>query len=128
MRRAVITGLGLVSPLASGAEASWRRLVAGESAAGPIDAFDATGYACRVAAPVPRRSGRGGGKAMIDAGFEEETFDADAWVSPKDQRRMDDFIQFGIAAGALALQDAGREFKTAEEKERAGVMVGAGIG
>ena len=128
MRRAVITGMGLVTPLASGLEATWRRLLAGEAAAGPIEKFDTSELPCKIAAEVPRRNGYGSGQAMIDAGFEEETFNPDEWVSPKDQRRMDDFIIYGIAAAQMAMAHSGLELKTEEERERAGVLVGSGIG
>lgn len=128
MRRAVITGMGLVSPLASGLEASWRRLIAGEAAAGPIEKFDTSDLPCKIGAEVPRRDGYGGGAAMIDAGFEAETFNADDWVSAKDQRRMDDFIVFGIAAADMAIKHAGLDLKTQAELERAGVLIGSGIG
>ena len=127
MKRAVITGLGLVSPLAGSLEPSWRRLLAGQSAAHTIDKFDASDLACTVAAQVPTADGKGGGAEMIAAGAAEETFDPDNWVSPKDQRRMDDFIVFGIAAAQMAYEHAGLDL-TAEQKERAGVMAGAGIG
>ncbi len=128
MRRVVITGMGLVSPLASGLEPTWRRLLAGEAAAGPITGFDASGYACTIAAEVPRKCGRGGGQAMIDAGAGDDVFDAEKWVSSKDQRRNDDFIVYAISAAHMAFDHAGLELKSDEERERAGVMIGAGVG
>ena len=123
MRRVVVTGLGLVSPLASGVDATWRRLLAGESGAGPIETFDTEQLACKIAAGVPRSDGSRGGAAIGD-----DAFDADRFVEPKEQRRMDDFIVFGIAAAQMALADSGLEIKTRDQQERAGVMVGAGIG
>ena len=102
--------------------------MAGESAAGPITIFDASEMACRIAAEVPWRAGRGGGQAMVDAGAADEAFDPDAWVSAKDRRRMDDFIVYGIAAAQMAYDHAGLEIATATQQERAGVMIGAGIG
>lgn len=128
MRRAVITGLGMVSPLAGSLEPTWRRLLAGESAAGPIDKFDASELPCRIAASVPKASGAGGGQGLIDAGCAHETFNPDDWVSPKDQRRMDEFMVLGVAAAEMAFRHAGVELKTSEDRERAGVLVGAGIG
>ena len=77
MKRAVITGMGLVSPLAGSLEPTWRRLLAGESGGGPIDKFDASDFACRIAAAMPTADGKGGGAAMIEAGAADETFDPD---------------------------------------------------
>lgn len=128
MKRVVITGLGLVSPLAGSLEPAWRRLIAGESAGGMIDRFDATGFPCRVAAQVPRTDGSGGGRAMVEAGHGEDVFNPDNWVSAKDQRRMDDFIVYGIAAAQMAYDHAGLELKSEAARERAGVLIGAGIG
>lgn len=124
MRRVVITGLGLVSPLASGVEASWRRLLNGESAAGPIERFDPSNLPCRIAAQVPRvdRAGSGADIAGDDA------FVADNWVEPKEQRRMDDFIVYALSAAQMAFTDSGIELKTREEEERAGVLCGSGVG
>lgn len=123
MRRVVVTGLGMVSPLGAGVEAVWRRLVNGESGAGRIEKFDASKFACSVAAEVPRADGYAGGAAAGDAAF-----NPDDWVAPRDQRRMDDFIIYGISAAQLAYKDSGLEIKTEEERERAGVMTGSGIG
>ena len=128
MKRAVITGMGLVSPLAGALEPSWRRLIAGESGAVSIDKFDASNQACRIAGQVPNADGSGGGQKLIDEGAADETFDADKWVSSKDQRRMDDFIVYGIAAAQMAFDHSGLEITTEEQRERIGVMSGAGIG
>lgn len=123
MRRVVVTGLGLVTPLGAGIDPVWRRLVDGQSGAGPIEQFDASDLPCRIAASVPLADGsRGGDKAG------EAAFDADAWVEPREQRRINDFILFGIAAAQMAYDDAGLDLKTVEERERAGVMTGSGIG
>ncbi|PIE08123.1 MAG: beta-ketoacyl-[acyl-carrier-protein] synthase II [Rhodobacterales bacterium] len=115
-RRVVITGLGLVTPLACGVEESWKRLIAGESGAGPITRFDAsrvaTGYACEV----PFGDGSGG------------TFNPDDWMAPKDRRKVDDFILYGMAAAAQAVQDAGWTPEDEASRERTGVMIGSGIG
>lgn len=123
MRRVVVTGLGMVSPLAAGVEATWRRLVAGEAGAGRIEKFDVTDMPCKIGAEVPRSNGYGGGaQAGADA------FNPDDWVSAKEQRRIEDFIVFGIAAAQMAVTDSGLEFNSLEEQERTGVLIGSGIG
>jgi 3-oxoacyl-[acyl-carrier-protein] synthase II len=123
MRRVVITGLGMVTPLGWGVRHTWSALIAGKSGAGRITAFDASDYACRVACEVPRVSGRGGGGADI-AG----SFDPDQVMAPRDQRRIDDFILYAIAASDEALKDAGWLPETEADKERTGVILGSGIG
>ena len=96
MRRVVVTGLGLVTPLGAGIDPVWRRLIRGESGAGPIEQFDASNLPCRIAASVPRSDGtRGGDKAG------EAAFNADEWVEPREQRRMNPFIVFGMAAAGI---------------------------
>ncbi len=116
MRRVVITGLGLLTPLACGVEETWSRLLAGKSGAGPIKRFDASDLATRIACEVPRGDGT------------DATFNADQWVDPKEQRRIDDFIVYGLAAAQQAVTDSGWEPKTTEERERTGVLIGSGIG
>ncbi|HEX4199780.1 MAG TPA: beta-ketoacyl-ACP synthase II [Caulobacteraceae bacterium] len=123
MRRVVITGLGMVTPLGWGVKHTWSALIAGKSGAGRITAFDATDYACRVACEVPRVSGRGGGGADI-AG----SFDPDQVMAPRDQRRIDDFILYAIAASDEALKDAGWLPEAESDRERTGVILGSGIG
>ncbi len=123
MRRVVVTGLGMVSPLAAGAEQTWRRLIAGEAGAGRIEKFDTTDMPCKIGAEVPRSNGYAGG-ALVGA----DAFNPDDWVSAKEQRRIEDFIVFGIAAAQMAVTDSGLEFKTEDEQERAGVLIGSGIG
>jgi 3-oxoacyl-[acyl-carrier-protein] synthase II len=125
MRRVVVTGMGLVSPLATGVEATWRRILSGQSGAGRIGKFDVSQYSCQIAAEVPRSDGYAGGVALLGEGA---AFNPDDWVEPKEQRRIDDFILFGIAAAQIAFDDSGLEIKTKEQQERAGVMVGSGIG
>jgi len=123
MRRVVVTGLGMVSPLASGVEPTWRRLIAGEAGAGRIEKFDVSDMPCKIGAEVPRSNGyAGGAEAGADA------FNPDDWVSAKEQRRIEDFIVFGIAAAQMAVTDSGLEFKTLEEQERSGVLISSGIG
>lgn len=122
MRRVVVTGIGLVTPLAGNREASWKRLVEGKSGAGPIDVFDTTDMPCKIAFQVPWASGRGGGEG------DPEAFDADAAASKKERRRMDEFILYALGASAEALEDAGWDPQTEAERERAGVLIGSGIG
>lgn len=116
MKRVVVTGLGLVTPLACGVEESWRRLVAGQSAARPITRFDASEMRSRIACDVPCGDGTDG------------TFLSTDWVSSKDLRRMDTFIVYGVAAASQALEDAGWTPDDEESLLRTGVMIGSGIG
>jgi 3-oxoacyl-[acyl-carrier-protein] synthase II len=116
MRRVVVTGLGLVTPLGSGVEESWKRLVAGESGLGAIQKFDVSDLPAKVAGVVPRGETAQG------------LFNADDWVPPKDQRKMDEFIVYGIAAGEMAIADSGWVPQDDEQRERTGVMIGSGIG
>ena len=116
MRRVVVTGLGLVTPLACGVEESWERLLAGKSGARPITRFKVDDLPARVACDVPRGDGTDG------------TFNPDAWVASKDQRRVDDFITYGLTAAAQAFADSGYEPKSDDERDRAGVLIGSGIG
>jgi len=116
MRRVVVTGLGLVTPLACGVEETWSRLVAGKSGARPITRFKADDLATRIACQVPRGDGTDG------------TFNPDHWVDPKEQRRVDDFIVFGLTAAQQAVTDSGWEPKTEDDRCRTGVLIGSGIG
>jgi 3-oxoacyl-[acyl-carrier-protein] synthase II len=122
MRRVVVTGLGLITPLAWGVEPSWKALLAGASGAGPITAFDATEYGCRIACEVPRVDGRGGGDGHPHA------FDPDQVMSPKEQRRVDDFILYAMGAADEAVRDSGWAPETEHDRCRTGVMIGSGIG
>jgi len=123
MRRVVVTGIGLLTPLGQGTELSWRRILAGESGAGRITAFDVSDYACQVACEVPRVDGRGGGGPDV-----EGSFDPDKTMSAKDRRRVDDFILYGMAAADEAVRDAGWMPEDEESRERTGVIIGSGIG
>ncbi len=123
MRRVVVTGIGIVSPLGCGVEPVWKRLIRGDSGAGRIEKFDTSAMSCHIAAEVPHANGYGGGAEAGDAAF-----NVDDWVEPREQRRMDDFIIYGIAAAGMAFKDSGLNLKTEDERERAGVMTGAGIG
>lgn len=116
MRRVVVTGLGLVTPLACGVEETWSRLLAGQSGAGPITRFDASAVITKYACEIPRGDGSDG------------TFNPDDWMEPKEQRKVDDFIVYGMAAAVQAVRDAGWENPSEDEKLRTGVMIGSGIG
>jgi len=123
MRRVVITGLGLLTPLGWGVETSWKNILAGKSGAGKITAFDSEGYGCQVACEVPRVDGRGGGGPEV-----EGSFDPDKVMSAKDRRRIDDFILYAVAAADEAVRDAGWMPEDEAERERTGVIIGSGIG
>ncbi len=116
MRRVVVTGMGIVSPLGTGVEATWSNMLAGKSGAGPITRFDASDLPSRIAFEVKEGDGSNG------------TLNRDDWVDSKDQRRYDDFIQFALIAAKQAMADSGLELKTEDERYRAGVLVGSGIG
>ena len=116
MRRVVITGLGMVSPLADGVEATWERLLAGQSGAGLIEKFDASEVVTKYACEVPLGDGSNG------------TFNADSYLAPKEQRKVDDFILYGLAAAQQAVVDSGWMPKADADRERTGVMIGSGIG
>lgn len=116
MRRVVVTGLGLVTPLACGVEATWKRLIAGESGLGLIESFDVSDLPSKVAGQVPRGQ------------LADGRFNPDDWVAPKDQRKIDDFILFGIAAADMAIADSGWVPQNDDQRERTGVMIGSGIG
>jgi 3-oxoacyl-[acyl-carrier-protein] synthase II len=123
MRRVVITGLGMVTPLGWGVEHSWKALLAGRSGANRITAFDPTDYACKIACEVPRVDGRGGGGADVPG-----SYDPDQTMSPRDQRRVDDFILYGMAAVDEAVRDADWMPEDEHERQRTGVIIGSGIG
>ncbi|GJD29728.1 3-oxoacyl-[acyl-carrier-protein] synthase 2 [Methylobacterium adhaesivum] len=116
MRRVVVTGLGMVTPLASGVEATWSRLIAGESAAKAVTAFPVDDLACRIACSVPFGNGSDG------------TFDPDAWMESKEQRKVDPFIVYAMAAAGQALDDADWHPTSHEDQCATGVMIGSGIG
>ncbi|HRL25015.1 MAG TPA: beta-ketoacyl-ACP synthase II [Brevundimonas diminuta] len=123
MRRVVITGLGLVTPLGTGVEHVWKGILEGRSGIRPITAFDTEGYGCTIAGEVPSVDGRGGGEAG-----QPGVFDPDQVMSAKDRKRVDDFILYAIAAADEALADANWKPESEEDKEATGVMVGSGIG
>ena len=116
MRRVVVTGLGLVTPLGAGVEHVWSSLIAGESGAGRVESFQVDDLPCQIACQVPRGDGANG------------TFNADIWMEPKEQRKVDDFIIYAVAAAGEALKDSGWAPKTYEEQISSGVLIGSGIG
>ncbi|MBV8104100.1 MAG: beta-ketoacyl-ACP synthase II [Hyphomicrobiales bacterium] len=115
MRRVVVTGLGMVTPLACGVDGTWRRLIAGESGAARVENFDVSDLPCQIAAQVPR-------------GAAPDAFDPNDWMDPKEQRHVDDFIVYGMSAATQALRDAQWEPRTYEEEIETGVLIGSGIG
>ena len=115
MRRVVVTGLGVLSPLGYGVKANWQALIKGQSGLSKIKSFDATSYASQVAGHIP-------------TGIKAGQFNPDDVLSPKEQRHVDSFILYGMAVGEQAMQDAGWFPKTEEEKNRAGVYFGSGVG
>jgi len=116
MRRVVVTGLGMVTPLACGVEETWSRILDSQSAADTIKKFDASHLATNYACEIPRGDGSDG------------TFNPDQWMEQKDQRKVDDFILYGVAAAEQALIDSKWVPKNEEESLRSGVMIGSGIG
>ncbi|MGB8274380.1 MAG: beta-ketoacyl-ACP synthase II [Alphaproteobacteria bacterium] len=114
-RRIVVTGMGMVTPLACGVGPTWKRLIEGKSGIRAVTSFDVSDLASRIAGQVPRGQGDG-------------LFNPDDWVDSKDQRKMDDFILYAMAAGIEAVKDAGWEPQDERERERTGVIIGSGIG
>lgn len=115
-KRVVVTGIGVVSPLAVGAELTWKRLINSQSGIGPITQFDASGLPARIAGEVPAGSTEEGGLTLSD------------WVPVKEQKKMDRFIHLGLAAGIQAVEDSGWKPESEEDRCATGVMIGSGIG
>ena len=116
MRRVVVTGLGMVTPLGCGVDVSWKRILESRSAASKIEKFETSDLACRIACQIPRGDGSDG------------TFNPDQWMEPKEQRKVDEFILFALSAARQALEDSGWQPKTPDEQYATGVMIGSGIG
>jgi 3-oxoacyl-[acyl-carrier-protein] synthase II len=114
MRRVVVTGLGMVTPLGCGVDPTWQRLLKGESGAARVDTFDVSDLACQIACTIPRTG--------------EGAFQSDEWMDPKDQRKVDPFIVYAVAAAKQALDDAGWKPETHEDQVATGVLIGSGIG
>jgi 3-oxoacyl-[acyl-carrier-protein] synthase II len=115
LRRVVVTGLGMVTPHGCGVEPTWRRILASESAAKRIERFDVSDLACKIGCVVPR-------------GDVPDAFNPDDWMEPKEQRKVDDFIIFAMAAAKQALDDAGWHPTSYEDQITSGVLIGSGIG
>ena len=115
MRRVVITGLGLITPLGCGVKTTWDNIVASKSGLCPITLCDVSDMPARVAAEVKRGTGEG-------------EFNADNYIEPKEQKKMDDFIHFAMGAATQAVEDSGWKPETEEQRQRTGVMIGSGIG
>ena len=116
MRRVVVTGLGIVSPLGSGVERVWARLTAGENAARRVESFDVSDLSCQIACEIPKGDGSDG------------TYNPDDWMEPKEQRKVDDFIVYAMAAAHQALDDANWHPQKEDDQARSGVLIGSGIG
>jgi 3-oxoacyl-[acyl-carrier-protein] synthase II len=114
MRRVVVTGLGLLSPFGVGAEHAWKQILAGRSAARRIENFEVDDLPCKIANPIPRQG--------------EGAYSPDDFLEPKDQRKIGEFIVYGMVAADLALADSGWKPETEDERCAAGVMIGSGIG
>jgi len=115
MRRVVVTGMGMVTPLGDGVDTNWRRLMAAESGIRAIQAFDTADLATKIAGEVPRGDKQSG------------LFNADLYMPPKDQRKVDKFIVFAMAAAKQAVEDSGWKPQDEEGRNRTGVMIGADI-
>lgn len=116
MRRVVVTGMGMLTPLGCGVETTWARLLKGESGARKVDRFDVSDVACRIACMIPRGDGSDG------------TYNPDQWMEPKEQRKVDDFIVYAMCAARQALDDAGWRPQSNDEQTSTGVLIGSGIG
>ncbi|MFG1360820.1 beta-ketoacyl-ACP synthase II [Xanthobacter pseudotagetidis] len=116
MRRVVVTGLGMVTPLGCGVEPTWRRLLAGETGVKKIEHLDVSDIAAKIAATIPRGDGTDG------------TYNPDQWMEPKEQRKVDEFIVYAMCAATLALDDAGWHPTSYEDQIASGVLIGSGIG
>lgn len=122
MRRVVITGMGIVSPLGTGLDYNWSHLTAGKSGIKKITHFDPENFASKIAGTVPRC--QDGEEATKENGL----FDPDQFMAPKEQKKVDTFIQYGIAAAEEAIEDSGWKVENDEDAWRTGVMIGSGIG
>jgi 3-oxoacyl-[acyl-carrier-protein] synthase II len=116
MRRVVVTGMGMVTPLGCGVEPTWRRLIAGESGARKVEKFDVSDLPAKIACQIPRGDGSDG------------TYNPDHWMEPKEQRKVDEFIVFALCAARQALDHAGWRPTSYDDQVTTGVMIGSGIG
>ena len=116
MKRVVVTGLGMVTPLACGVEETWKRLIEGQSGIAKVESFDVSDLPCKIAGQVPRGDGSNG------------TFNPDQWMSPQEQRKVDAFIVYAMCAARQALDDAQWKPQSHEDQIQTGVLIGSGIG
>jgi 3-oxoacyl-[acyl-carrier-protein] synthase II len=116
MKRVVVTGMGMVTPIGCGVEETWKRLIRGESGARKIERFDVSDLPCKIACTVPRGDGTNG------------SYNPDQWMEPKEQRKVDEFIVFAMCAAKQALDDANWHPKSYDEQTQTGVLIGSGIG
>jgi 3-oxoacyl-[acyl-carrier-protein] synthase II len=116
MRRVVVTGLGMLTPLGCGVEATWKRIVNGESGARKVDSFEVSDLPSKIACIIPRGDGSNG------------TYNPDQWMEPKEQRKVDDFIVYAMCAARQAIEDSGWKPESPEDQCSTGVMIGSGIG
>ena len=117
MRRVVVTGLGMLTPLGNGVDVNWKRLISGQNGIRKINDFDVSDISCKIAGQIPQK---------IDD--PEAGLDIDQWIEPRDQKRIDRFIAYGIISAMQAVEDSGWKPKNDEEKYRTGVILGSGIG
>ena len=117
MRRVVVTGLGMLTPLGNGVDINWKRLISGQGGIRKISDFDVSDISCKIAGQIPQK---------IDD--PEAGLDIDQWIEPRDQKRIDRFIAYGIISAMQAVEDSGWKPKNDEEKHRTGVILGSGIG
>ena len=116
MKRVVVTGMGMVTPLACGVEETWKRLIQGQSGIGRVDRFDVSDLPCKIAGQIPHGDGTNG------------TFKADQWMSPQEQRKVDNYIIYAMCAARQALEDGGWKPESHEDQVDTGVLIGSGIG
>jgi 3-oxoacyl-[acyl-carrier-protein] synthase II len=116
MKRVVVTGMGMVTPLACGVEETWKRLVQGQSGIGKVDKFDVSDLPCKIAGQIKHGDGTNG------------TFKADQWMSPQEQRKVDDFVVYAMCAARQALEDGNWKPQSHEDQVNTGVLIGSGIG
>jgi 3-oxoacyl-[acyl-carrier-protein] synthase II len=116
MKRVVVTGMGMVTPLACGVEETWKRLIQGQSGIGKVDRFDVSDLPCKIAGQIPHGDGTNG------------TFKADQWMSPQEQRKVDNYIIYAMCAARQALEDGGWKPESHEDQVDTGVLIGSGIG
>src|SRR5215213_4885348 len=116
MRRVVVTGLGMLTPLGCGVETTWKRIVEGRSGAKKVESFEVSDLPSKIACIIPRGDGTGG------------TYNPDQWMEPKEQRKVDDFIVYAMCAARQAIEDSSWKPETPEDQAATGVMIGSGIG